>query len=480
MTRPRRGQCRGLAHSQAETRGCCPPPGAWLIGDSERPDTNLTPTAEQEQIRDTVATVADEERQPCAAGIDETDEFPRDLVDQMADLGLMWIPVPEVVDEGDSPEHSRRPVARRLTVLPGRVYHKNKIRRPTGNHKTASRMTGNETVDAGDGSALDAHLGDVLDATDTVVWEADLGAQTIEYVGPAEEVLGLQPATFSDPVEFNRRLVHPDDRVSVAERFGTLLDGDEEAIDSEFRTNPENGPVRWVRTQASTETRRDGTPATLVGLSTDITPLKEREARLDEFAGVVSHDLRNPLSVAKARVELGADETGSEHLDHALDALDRMEALIGNLLALAREDRALGNLEPVALDSVVNGAWDTVDTADASLTVETDRTVRADRTRLRQLFENVVRNAVEHGGPDVTVRVGVLPDESGFYVEDDGVGIPPEDREALVASGPATGRHRGLGLRIVTQVVEDHGWSIHLTGSNGGGARFELSGVDFI
>jgi signal transduction histidine kinase len=100
------------------------------------------------------------------------------------------------------------------------------------------------------------------------------------------------------------------------------------------------------------------------------------------------------------------------------------------------------------------------------------------RTRLRQLFENVVRNAVEHGGPDVTVRVGALPDENGFYVEDDGV--PLEDREALVASGPATGRHRGLGLRIVTQVVEAHGWSIHLTGSNGGGARFELSGVEFV
>jgi PAS domain S-box-containing protein len=344
---------------------------------------------------------------------------------------------------------------------------------------------GNADRSAGGTDRSDRLLGrfeHVLDATDTVVWEADLDEMAIESVGPAERVTGVRPETATSPMELNAMMVHPDDQLAVANRFETLLAGDAESVDVEFRTSPENGAVRWVRMQGSVESHEGGQPATLAGLVTDITPLKEREARLDEFAGVVSHDLRNPLSVAIARVELAQESTGSEHLSHARDALNRMEVLIGNLLTLARADRAVGEREPVALRSAVEGAWQTADTAEAELAVETDQTVRADRTRLQQLLENLFRNAVEHGSPaetadGVTVRVGPL--EGGFYVEDDGTGIAEQQREALFAGGH-TNEHAGLGLRIVGQVVEAHDWSIRAAESDAGGARFEITGVESV
>jgi len=337
----------------------------------------------------------------------------------------------------------------------------------------AAERTDSETPAERD-KTLSIGFARALDATDTIVWEADPDTTNIEYIGPVERVTGLSSTGFSDFIGLAGRLVHPDDRSAVVREVERLLDGETGTVDSEFRTNPENGSVRWLRTQASLE-ERDGR-LTVVGLSTDITPLKEREERLEEFAGIVSHDLRNPLSVATARVELAQEAHDSEHLTQAQQALDRMEQLIQNLLTLARTDGDSGNRTPVALQSVVHAAWESVDTADASLVVDIDRTVEANRTRLQQLFENLVRNAVEHNptADGLTVRVGPLDD--GFFLEDDGVGIPADRREDLFTG--TRSEFTGLGLRIVQRVVEAHGWTIEAVEGEDGGARFEIRGVE--
>jgi signal transduction histidine kinase len=111
--------------------------------------------------------------------------------------------------------------------------------------------------------------------------------------------------------------------------------------------------------------------------------------------------------------------------------------------------------------------------------IDVDARIGADRGRLRQLFENLVRNAVEHGGDGVTVRVGELPE--GFAVEDDGPGIDPADREGVFDAGYSTDRHgTGFGLNIVEQIATAHGWNLRLTESETGGARFEVTGVEFV
>jgi signal transduction histidine kinase len=207
--------------------------------------------------------------------------------------------------------------------------------------------------------------------------------------------------------------------------------------------------------------------------------LRERNERLDEFVSVVSHDLRNPLNVATGRLELARAECESEHLDDVDRALSRMDTLVDDLLALAREGTHASDLEPVAVADICRDCWETVATADASLVVEADSVVRADRTRFRQLLENLVRNAVEHGGDDVTITVGDLDD--GFYVADDGPGLPETEPERVFEGGYSTTESgTGFGLKIVREVVTAHGWTITATESDDGGARFDVTDVEVV
>ena len=253
--------------------------------------------------------------------------------------------------------------------------------------------------------------------------------------------------------------------------------------------------------------------------------LERQNDRLEEFAGIVSHDLRNPLNVAEGRLEMAMEsDEPQEHLEAVARSQDRMETLIEELLALARAGETIGSLEPVELAAVARRAWETVDTGDATLSVTTTATISADPDRLQHLFENLFRNAVEHsstsrqppaddavehgstsprshapedavehgstsrqpqtddpgaGGSVVTVTVGDL--EEGFYAADDGPGIPAEEREQVFDSGYTTSEDgTGFGLGIVQNVVEAHGWAVTITESDAGGARFEITGVSAV
>ncbi|KAB1194380.1 sensor histidine kinase [Haloferax sp. MBLA0076] len=206
--------------------------------------------------------------------------------------------------------------------------------------------------------------------------------------------------------------------------------------------------------------------------------LERRNERLDQFASVVSHDLRNPLNVAQMRLELAREGHGIEHLSTVADAHDRMEALIQDVLELARTGETVGETEPVGLASVAANAVANTGLDAAGLTVESDTELMADPERLTAVFENLFRNAVEHAGSDVHVRVGPL--EDGFFVEDDGPGIPPQERDRIFDSGYTTDPNgTGLGLAIVSGVADAHDWSVSITTGKTGGARFEFRDVVF-
>jgi signal transduction histidine kinase len=155
-----------------------------------------------------------------------------------------------------------------------------------------------------------------------------------------------------------------------------------------------------------------------------------------------------------------------------------MEAIVEDTLTLARQGDTVAEAETVAIHDLIGRSWGTVDTAGATLEVADEFAIRGDPDRLRHVFENLFRNAVEHGG-DV-VRVG-LDGEDGFYVADDGPGIPPERREAVFEVGEtSTTDGTGFGLTIVNRIAEAHGWTVSVTGGADGGARFEFDGVDVV
>lgn len=206
---------------------------------------------------------------------------------------------------------------------------------------------------------------------------------------------------------------------------------------------------------------------------------EEQIERLDQFASVVSHDLRNPLNIAQGNVDLARKTYDDpDELVTASHALDRMERLIEDVLSMARQSQDVEETTPIPLSDLSHECWASIDSVDAALEIADNCTFRADKARTIQIFENLFRNAIEHGGTDITIRVGTLADADGFYVEDSGPGIPTDIREDIFDTGFSTGETGlGLGLAIVSGAVSAHGWEIAVTESSVGGARFEVSNV---
>jgi len=214
--------------------------------------------------------------------------------------------------------------------------------------------------------------------------------------------------------------------------------------------------------------------------------LEHQNERLDRFAGIVSHDLRNPLNIAQGHLQnLSAQLDGTddavrveaETVETLESSQSRMADIIDDALTLARHGKAITETEPVRLSAVSEDAWTNVETGDAVWTLDTELRIEAGRDRLLTLLENLFRNAVEHGGDTVAVRVGSLDDGRGFYVEDDGPGIPDEAKSAVLDHGfTTTDDGTGFGLTIVHEVASAHGWTLDIRDSATGGVRFELMG----
>jgi PAS domain S-box-containing protein len=321
-------------------------------------------------------------------------------------------------------------------------------------------------------------------APDPVVMVSEDG--TIEKVNPAfASLFGVDEEDIVDTA-FTDVGLTPTDR--VAEIVETLQSDDPDAVAGE--------------TYTLTYEREDGDPATIelnadlfvddgevigwVGILRDVTErerqrrqLEEKNDRLERFASIVSHDLRNPLNVASGYLEAAKAQYDAEDSGPLVEiewAHDQMYQLIDELLTLARQGETITDTTTVEPHEIASEAWDAVDTEAASfdLAAEID-SVDADESRLSQLFENLFRNAIDHNSEDVTVSVGELPDGGGFFIEDDGSGIPESEREEIFEHGYTTAEDgTGFGLSIVDKIATAHGWSVELTESDQGGARFEI------
>jgi PAS domain S-box-containing protein len=313
------------------------------------------------------------------------------------------------------------------------------------------------------------------------------GEPIVQAVNPAfEEIFGWD----ADEIVGDRLdayIVPPSAEAEAEELNQQTVEG-RQIRSAEVSRVTTDGPCDFLLNTASV--REDETED--VSVYTEITAQKDRERqlarqneRLEEFASVVSHDLRNPLNVAQGRFDLLDAECDSDHLDPIGRSLDRMDSLVEDLLALARQSDPTADTEQVELMALAEEAWATAETEAADLRIEGRATIEVDPARVRQLFENLFRNAVEHAGRDATVRVGTLdgeradddgePREAGFYVADDGPGIPEAVRGKVFDYGFTTDeRGTGLGLSIVADVAEAHGWTVALVESEDGGARFEF------
>ncbi|WP_207588675.1 PAS domain S-box protein [Halomontanus rarus] len=336
-----------------------------------------------------------------------------------------------------------------------------------------------------------------------------------------------------------------EDGVDAArETIDALLETDESTDTFESILETKSGGTIPCETQLSVLVHDDEFRGS-VGVVRDITDRKRRERtlrqqneRLDAFARIVSHDLRNPLGVSKGYLDL-LEETGSfDYIGKVREGLNRMEAIIADVLAIAREGEWAVDSEPVELEEIAREAWENVTTDGATLSIEGSMLLDADRSRVLRLLENLFRNSVEHGpeptrdrdadtGADetsLTVRIGVLESTDavvggsggrdrenerehgngreretedeyatwnwggerterkghienepvGFFVEDDGRGMPAEIRDHAFDSEVTTSSGLGIGLWVVREVATGHEWTTEATESETGGARFEF------
>jgi len=304
---------------------------------------------------------------------------------------------------------------------------------------------------------------------------------TMKYQSPSiERILGYDPEENLGDNAFE--WMHPDDRVEMAELFAESVGSDEPIRTGEYRLKHKDGSWRYMES-IGIDRREDPAVGGIVINSRDVTERVKREKelerqneRLEKFASIVSHDLRNPLNIAYGSIDIALDsDEPEEHLERARSALERMEEMVDDVLTLAREGGSVEEAEELSLGRVVERAWEDVPTEDATIVVEDDATVEAEERRLTRLLENVFRNSVEHGGDEVTVRAGKIEDSEGFYVEDDGEGIPEDERDEVFEYGYTTESDgTGIGLSVVETISEAHGWSVNLTEPEEGGARFEF------
>jgi PAS domain S-box-containing protein len=326
-----------------------------------------------------------------------------------------------------------------------------------------------------------------LEAGQLGVWDWDIPSDEVKRDERWAAILGHEPGAVTDDLQTWEQKVHPDDLPAADRALSEHLAGESTYYESEHRLQTAGGDWKWIREIGRiTEYDDAGEPIRAVGVTEDIDEekramklLERQKAQLDEFATMVSHDLRNPLNVAQGRLDLAREGLESEDLAAVDNSLDRMDEIIDEVLTLTATGAEVqtDTLETIRLAAIARATWENVDTPDGSLSVLGDRSFRGNERRLQHVFENLYRNAVQHTEGAVEVAVGPLDD--GFYVADDGSGIEADDREQIFESGYSTSKDgTGFGLAIVKKMVEAHGWTIEAMAAESGGARFEVTGIE--
>ena len=222
--------------------------------------------------------------------------------------------------------------------------------------------------------------------------------------------------------------------------------------------------------------------------------LAESNQRLEQFAHAASHDLREPLRMVSSYLQLieqrhadDLDEEGEEFLEFAVDGADRMQEMIDGLLDYSRVDTQGNPFEPVALNAVLSDVLKDLEVriegSEAEIEIDDLPRVEGDAAQLRQLFQNLISNAIEYSG-DEPPRIEVTAERDGgewiVSVSDEGIGIDPEDQERIFEVFQRLHSHEehagtGIGLALCQRIVERHGGEIWVDSESGEGTTFSVT-----
>jgi len=319
-----------------------------------------------------------------------------------------------------------------------------------------------------------------LGTLDDVVYIYDTDGGLVYWNDRLNELFGLSDAELSGmtPPEF----FEAEDHGAIEAAISEVFDTGETVVEAWGQTT--EGRIRFELTGRLVNDA-DGVVVGFAGVGRDVTEryeqarsLRRQNDRLAEFADILAHDLRNPLSVASGHLALlDDDETSADivSVDAIRAAHERIERIIEDVRLAAREGLTVFEFEPIDLRAIAAEAWEYVDTGDATFDGPSSLPAQGDPDRLARLFENLFRNAVDHGLADDPPAVRLEATAAGFAVEDTGPGIDPEDRERVFEAGVSDSDDgTGFGLYIVRSIASAHGWDVSVTDGDSGGARFEF------
>lgn len=317
-----------------------------------------------------------------------------------------------------------------------------------------------------------------------------VGTEATDLARTLSEALTTDEAT----AEAVRDTSTVQDRLNNGDIRGVVLsdDGDYDgvAVFEELRAGEAEIPIVLVGTNPEpdrvTEALRAGitdyvtaeTPASLLAAKLEAhatrwpTDWRIGARQWDEISSGVSHDAKNPLNVVMGRLELL--DIGEPHEDALFRSVDRVESLLTYLSRIGSTACPVSEPDSLSLADVATTVWAAASYEDATLEVQTDAAIEAERDRLQLLLRELFDNAVIHSGGPVTVTVGAT--DSGFYVADDGPGIPEADRNEVFEQGFGTTREgEGYGLFLVDTAARAHGWTVSVGGSESGGTRIDVT-----
>jgi PAS domain S-box-containing protein len=195
---------------------------------------------------------------------------------------------------------------------------------------------------------------------------------------------------------------------------------------------------------------------------------------LDEFSGLVAHELRNSLSTAQGYLEMARSTHKEQDFNEVQRAQKNMIETITDVILITKGSEV--EKEDINLKPVFEEAYRYSNYEETSYDVE-DATIKAGKSSLMRLLGNLISNSVEHNDGKVHIEVGLLEDDKGFFYQDNGKGILEENREEALKRGYSTSDKedgQGLGLYLMKQLADLNGWNVKLTESETGGARFEI------
>jgi two-component system sensor kinase FixL len=348
----------------------------------------------------------------------------------------------------------------------------------------------------------EAHLEHIIDSINDVVWSISPSGDRVLFVNSAwERVFGHSHIEAQNNPGLWQQTIHPEDRSLATEALATLLAKDE--LDLEYRIVRPDGEVRWISDHATIVRDAQGVPVRIDGIGRDVTRRKQNEERqaalmhelksaneeLKNFAYVVSHDLKAPLRAISSLAEWIAsdyadkfDDEGREHLRLLVGRTRRMDALIDGILQYSRVGRAQEGRTDVDLDALMHEVIDSL-APPARIRIEIDTplpTVHVDGTRMQQVFQNLISNAIKYiDKPQGEVHLGCIAEKKTwkFYVRDNGPGIEQRHFErifqlfqTLVPRDHV--ESTGVGLALVKKIIELHDGSVWLESKVGEGSTF--------